>query len=181
MAGESELGHDPVASVATLYDQLGGEVPLRAIIERFVDRVFDDPMIGFFFARASRQRVKDKEFEFAAAHLGGPVTYTGRPIAEAHAKHPIMGGHFMRRLEILRQTLADFEAPAAVVEHWIANTETLRAAVTRHQGSDCSHEPAAPQTRLPLAQAVSQRRELPLVQSKSSANVPPKTSKGDAS
>ncbi len=165
--------------MTTLYDQLGGEAPLRAIIERFVDQVFEDPMIGFFFARASRERIKDKEFEFAAAHLGGPVVYSGRPIAQAHAAHPIMGGHFMRRLEILRQTLLEFRVPEAVFEHWVAHTEGLRSAVTKHQGSDCSHEPAAQLASNPEHPAKTQRRELPIASGK---QVPPaKTAKGDAS
>jgi hypothetical protein len=35
-----------------------------------VDRTFDDMMIGFFFARASRERVKEFEYQHAAAFLG---------------------------------------------------------------------------------------------------------------
>ena len=63
----------------TLFEQLGGEPALRAIVDRFVDRVFDDTLIGFHFAKANRARIKAKEYEFAAAHLGGDVEYTGRP------------------------------------------------------------------------------------------------------
>jgi truncated hemoglobin YjbI len=36
----------------TLYDQLGGEAKLRQIIDTFIDRVFEDRMIGFFFRNA---------------------------------------------------------------------------------------------------------------------------------
>ena len=50
----------------TLFEQLGGEPVLRGLVARFVDRMFDDPMIGFFFRKADRQRVKDKEYELAA-------------------------------------------------------------------------------------------------------------------
>lgn len=152
-------------SVITPFEQLGGELVLRRIIDRFVDRVFEDPMIGFFFASASRERIKEKEYEFAAAHLGAPVEYTGRPLPEAHARHPIMGGHFMRRYRILEQTLQESGAPPAVIERWLAHTEKLRPAITRHQGSDCAHEPAHPVTRLPLAftPTSAARRPLPLV------------------
>ena len=95
----------------TLFDELGGEARLRAIIERFVDKNVDDPMIGFFFQGVSRERLKQKEYEFAAQHLGAPIAYRGRPIAEAHGRHPIMGGQFMRRLQILKETLIDFDVP----------------------------------------------------------------------
>src|SRR5678816_1475458 len=105
----------------SMFEELGGEPVLRRITDRFVDRVFDDAMIGFFFRNASRDRIKEKEYEFAARHLGADVAYTGRPLAEAHAPHRIMGGQFMRRLVILRETLAEFDVPPHIVEHWLAH------------------------------------------------------------
>lgn len=148
----------------TLIEQLGGEARLRAIVERFVDRMFEDSMIGFFFARADRQRVKDKEFEFAAAHLGAPVAYTGRALPQAHSAHAIMGGHFMRRLEILKQTLAEFDVPSVVVEHWVANTEKLRSSITRDRGSECTDSSIGSSSAVPTPapRAPLRRRELPI-------------------
>ena len=125
----------------TLFEELGGEPVLRSIIARFVDRMFDDAMIGFFFRKADRQRVKDKEYELAAAHLGAPVEYTGRPIQAVHAVHPIMGGQFARRLTLLRQTLEEAGAPPVVIEHWLSHTESLRAQVTRDASGECVGPP----------------------------------------
>jgi hemoglobin len=122
---------------ATLFDELGGEQALRRIIDRFVDKVFDDPMIGFFFRAASRERVKEKEYEFAARHLGANLPYTGRPLREAHAAHPIMGGQFNRRLQILKDTLAEMHVPESVRAHWVENTEKLRAQITGDAGNAC--------------------------------------------
>lgn len=124
-------------SSTTLFDQLGGEPALRAIIDRFIDRVFDDMMIGFFFRNASRERVKAKEYEFAARHLGADVPYTGKSIRDAHASHPIMGGQFNRRLQILRETLEEMGVPENVRAHWLRHTEALRAQVTRDVGNAC--------------------------------------------
>lgn len=121
----------------TLFDELGGEPALRRIIDRFVDRVFDDVMIGFFFRHASRDRLKAKEYEFAAEHLGAGVEYSGRPLSAAHARHPIMGGQFMRRLQILKETLEEFAVPARVRQHWIEHTESLRPLITADEGGRC--------------------------------------------
>jgi hemoglobin len=120
-----------------MFDELGGEPVLRRIIDRFIDKVFDDTMIGFFFRNASRERIKEKEYEFAARHLGAGVEYTGRPLPEAHAAHRIMGGQFMRRLVILRETLDEFDVPPHIKEHWLAHTEKLRAAITGAPGTEC--------------------------------------------
>lgn len=130
-------------SEPTLYEELGGEPALRAIIDRFVDRVTTDIMIGFLFAKVDRERLKEKEFEFAARHLGAPMRYTGRPLDRVHRPHRILGGHFMRRLQILKETLQQFEAPARVVAHWVAHTERLRPVISDDTGSHCDQADAA--------------------------------------
>jgi hemoglobin len=127
---------------STLFDDLGGEPALRQIIDRFVDRVFDDVMIGFFFQNARRERIKQKEYEFAAKHLGADIEYTGRPIDETHRAHPIMGGQFARRLMILKETLDAAGAPEHVKAHWLAHTESLRSLVTADTGRECDPDRA---------------------------------------
>jgi hemoglobin len=126
----------------TLFEELGGEAALRPIIERFVDRVFDDVMIGFFFRNARRERVKAKEYEFAAKHLGADVEYTGRPLDEAHRAHPIMGGQFARRSMILKETLEEFHVPEHVKQHWLAHTESQRPLITTDRGRECDADRA---------------------------------------
>lgn len=131
------------AGTRSLFDELGGEPKLRAIVDDFVDRVFEDVLIGFLFRSANRERIKAKEYEHAAEHLGAPVRYSGRPLRQAHAPHPILGGHFARRLQILRETLADHGAPEAVIQHFVAHTESLRSEITRSEASDCDHDAIA--------------------------------------
>ena len=122
---------------ATLFEALGGEAVLRALIDRFVDRIFDDVMIGYLFRAADRGRVKEKEYEFAALHLGAKVAYSGRPLGEAHRAHRITGGQFMRRLQILKETLAAFHAPDHVTQHFIAHTLSLQGQITDNALDQC--------------------------------------------
>jgi len=127
------------ASMQTsFFEELGGAEPLRTIIDAFVDRVCDDTMIGFFFRRVNRDRLKQKEFEFAAQHLGADVVYSGRPLAEAHAAHPIMGGQFLRRLRILEQTLAEHQVSERVQKHWIDHTLSQRPLITGDAAGECN-------------------------------------------
>ena len=123
--------------MTTLFDQLGGEPVLRAIMDRFVDRVVTDPMIGYLFKKTNRRRLKVKEYEHAALHLGAAVTYTGRPIDTVHAPRPIRDGHFDRRLQLLKETLDEFNVPEEVRRHWIAHTESLRHQVVRQSEAEC--------------------------------------------
>ncbi len=114
-----------------------GEAKLRAVLTDFYARVFGDVMIGFLFAGKDRQRLIDKEYEFTAQLLGADVAYTGRPMRTAHAQSPIFGGHFERRLQILRETLADHAVDPEVVTAWIDHSYALRTQITRDQGSEC--------------------------------------------
>ncbi len=121
----------------SLFEQLGGERALRAIIDDFVDRCFDDTMIGFLFARAERERIKRFEYEHAARHLGAAVEYRGRPLDEVHRPHRIFGGQFDRRRQILIETLRDHDAPNEVVDAWISHQDSLRTLITRDPDSSC--------------------------------------------
>ena len=108
------------------FETLGGEEGLRAIVDRFVDRVFSDVMIGFIFRGKNEARIREMEYQLAAEQLGGPVVYGGRDIGQVHAPLPIMGGHFDRRRQILIDTLREYEVPEDVQEVWIAHVDRLR-------------------------------------------------------
>ena len=136
-----------------LFDQIG-ETKLRAVITDFYSRVFGDVMIGFLFEGKDRQRLIDKEYEFTAHFLGADVKYTGRPMRTAHAQSPIFGGHFERRLQILRETLRDHAVDPGVAQAWIDHTLALRSQITADKGSECkttSVLPVAPPVKDPDA------------------------------
>jgi truncated hemoglobin YjbI len=122
-----------------------GEDKLRAVITDFYSRVFGDIMIGFLFEGKPRQHLIDREYEFTANLLGADVKYTGRPLRTAHAQSPILGGHFERRLQILRETLRDHAVDPEVAQTWIDHTISLRDQITKDQGSECNDAaPLAP-------------------------------------
>ena len=127
------VGMEPSA-----FERVGGEAGLRAIIDDFVQRTTADVMIGFFFARVNRQRLAEMEYQHAAEHLGGGVPYAGRTMQEAHGAHRIMGGHFARRREILRQTLVAHGVPDDVQAAWLAHVDALRPQITPDRGSECA-------------------------------------------
>jgi hemoglobin len=121
---------------SALFDKIG-EATLRAVITDFYSRVFGDVMIGFLFEGKDRARLIEMEYQFTAQLLGADVKYTGRPMRAAHAQSPIFGGHFERRLQILRETLRDHGVDADVVTAWIDHSLALRAQITSDKGSEC--------------------------------------------
>jgi hemoglobin len=129
--------HNDGVLAPSRFEQLGGEIAVRRIISDFIDRVFADRMIGFFFRHADRERIKELEYQLAAAFLGAPLKYQGRPLGQVHAKHPIMGGHFARRKQILKETLDHHLVAEPIKAAWLQHTEDLRALITEQSGSDC--------------------------------------------
>lgn len=119
------------------YERLGGEAGLRALINDFVATVFDDVMIGFFFRKANRARIQEMEYQHAAEFLGGPVVYKGRPLAQAHKAHPIMGGQFARRKQLLKEAMERHSVPEDIVKKWLEHTESLREDITGDPGDEC--------------------------------------------
>ena len=114
-----------------------GESTLRSVVSDFIDRCYDDTMIGFLFARAERDRIKRFEYQHAAQLLGAEITYEGRPIAQAHAPHRILGGQFDRRRQILLETLRSHDISEPIVEAWLLHQDKLRSMITKDPDSNC--------------------------------------------
>lgn len=122
----------------TYFEQIGGAFSLSAIIDDFVERVCADTMIGFLFAKADKTRLKRMEYEHAAAFLGANVPYTGRELDRAHARHPILGGHFARRRTILEETLKRHGVAPDVIAAWLAHQDALRPLITKDDVTQCT-------------------------------------------
>jgi len=120
----------------TLFENIGPE-KLRAVLTEFYARIFDDQMIGFLFFGKDREQLIQREYEFTARFLGADIPYSGRPIRQAHAASPILGGHFARRLKILKDVMAAQGVDEEVQRVWIEHTNALREQVTRDSPNEC--------------------------------------------
>lgn len=113
----------------SLYDEIGGEAKVRAVLRLLYDMLFEDPMVGFLFAGKDKGRIVEQQVAFTCGFLGGPQGYSGRPLPEAHAALPLLPGHFDRRHRLLAQVLSDEEVPAQVSRAWLRIDESLRSSV----------------------------------------------------
>jgi len=129
--------------VRSLYEAVGGEASVRAILESLYERIFADPMIGFLFAGKDRQHIVERQVAFTCRFLGGPQRYEGLPLPEAHARLPLLPGHFDRRHHLLSQVLDERGVPDEVKRVWLRIDESLRPSVL------AAGEEARLRTRLP--------------------------------
>jgi len=79
----------------TLYDRLGGRETVAAILDDFVARVGADEGLKGRFGEADLAGMKERMADQICQLAGGPCTYSGRTMAEAHAGKGITNDEFM--------------------------------------------------------------------------------------
>lgn len=93
------------ANTPSLYERLGGEKMIAALIPAFYARVLADPELAPFFKHTSLEQLHEMQREFFTMATGGPIAYTGRPLAHVHHGRGITKHHFARFAEHLVETL----------------------------------------------------------------------------
>jgi hemoglobin len=95
----------------SLYDRLGGQPAITAVVDDFVGNVAADGRINGFFARTDIPRLKRLLVEQICSATGGPCTYTGRSMPAAHKGMNITDAQFGALVEDLQKTLNKFKVP----------------------------------------------------------------------
>lgn len=90
----------------TLYQRLGGQPAVVAVVDDFVANVADDPAIKQRFARTDVPKLKRLLVEQICEATGGGCKYSGRGMRESHrgmnittAEFNAMGGDMLKTLE----------------------------------------------------------------------------------
>jgi hemoglobin len=95
----------------SLYERLGGIDAIRAVVDDFVANVAADKRINGFFAHADIARLKRNLVDQICQGTGGPCTYTGRSMKDAHAGMGVRGRDFNALVADLGKTLKKFKVP----------------------------------------------------------------------
>ena len=96
---------------SSLYQRLGGMDAITAVVEDFRDRVAGDNRINLKFARTDLGRLTKMLIDQVCEATGGPCTYTGRGMKEAHAGMNVTNGEFDALVQDLVATLDHFKVP----------------------------------------------------------------------
>ncbi|WP_267643212.1 group I truncated hemoglobin [Haloarchaeobius amylolyticus] len=95
--------------MSTLYEQLGGEEGISAVVDSFYDRVLADDRVAHFFEDTDMQQQRAHQTQFLSSVAGGPVTYSGEEMDEAHDHLDIHQEHFEVIAELLEETMVEFD------------------------------------------------------------------------
>ncbi len=91
--------------MASLFDRLGGQDAITAVVDDFVGRCASDGRINGKFARSDIPRVKRMLVDQVCEASGGPRTYTGRNMKETHFGMGVTAGEFDALVEDLVASL----------------------------------------------------------------------------
>lgn len=107
----------------SLYERLGGEAAIQAVVDDFVGRISENPKVNITRKGSGRtewqatpanvERVKKLLVEQICAATGGPQKYSGRDMKTVHAGMNISHGEFDAAGADLKATLDKFKVPAA--------------------------------------------------------------------
>ena len=89
----------------TLYERLGGERGIDALIDAFYDRLLKEPEMATIFHNAPVERIRRMQKEFFAASLDGPARYSGGTLFSVHAGLRISQRLFTNYVHVLLDTL----------------------------------------------------------------------------
>jgi hemoglobin len=103
------------AAEVSIYEAIGGEPALVAVVDDFYARVLADPQLSGFFAGANMPKLKGRQVEFFAAALGGPDLYQGPGMREVHAGRGISQPDFDQVAFHLTTALVAAGVPAQII------------------------------------------------------------------
>ncbi len=120
----------------TLYDRIGGEKTVEALVDVFYERVLDDDELKPFFEDTSMDKLRRMQHEFFAAALDGPVQYTGRPLSYAHQGLGIKPSHIGRFVGHLLDVVKDHGLESGDVDDIISRINTYADEIVGGSGLD---------------------------------------------
>ena len=119
----------------SLYDRLGGIEAITAVVENFRDRVAADDRINRKFARTDLARLRKLLIDQVCEASGGPCSYTGRNMKDAHAGMGVTSGEFDALVEDLVATLNAFKVGQMEQDELLAILGPLKSEIVEVDGS----------------------------------------------
>ncbi|EPD67269.1 group I truncated hemoglobin [Streptomyces sp. HGB0020] len=104
---DTTAGTPAPAASPTLFEQLGGEEAVGAVVDLFYDKVLSDPDLQPYFTGVDLDRLKQHQRRFIGQALGATRPYFGRSMRRAHEHLAVTEDAFGRVVTHLAGALAE--------------------------------------------------------------------------
>jgi hemoglobin len=110
----------------SLYERLGGVDAITAVARAFDERAGKDDRINQKFARTNLDRLTKEFVDQLCQDTGGPCTYTGLSMTQAHTNMGVTNGEFDAFMEDLAAVLDDFKVGKAEQDELLSLLRPMR-------------------------------------------------------
>lgn len=111
----------PVAAAPpSLYQQLGGQPAIVAVVDRLVDNVAHDRRINRYFRHANIPRLKQGLVDQVCQATGGPCVYQGPPMRVVHHRMHVTSRAFNALVEDLVRAMDSLNVPKPLQQQLLA-------------------------------------------------------------
>ncbi len=121
------------AKAKSLYDRLGGLMPISVVVSDFIDALVPDSILNQNPAiDAARKRVPAEYLKYHVTAMvcqatGGPCQYHGRGMKESHTHLNITDKEWDRMVTIFKEILARHKVPAKETQELLDIVGTTKA------------------------------------------------------
>ncbi len=100
----------------SMYERLGGAAVIATAVNLLYEEILADEELAAYFRDTEMPKLKRHMALLLTSLLGGPNTYDGRSLAEAHAHLNVTSEHYDRVCSILRNLLLRLDAPSDIID-----------------------------------------------------------------
>ncbi len=115
------------------YARVGGGAAVRVVVDRFYELVIGDPTLAPYFVDSDLTNLKRHQVQLISHLLGGPVTYAGRELRDAHAGLAITPEAYGRVVEHLVGVLVDAGVPDDIIASLGGTLEAVQPDIVSQQ------------------------------------------------
>src|SRR5262247_1756786 len=141
------------APKASLFDRLGGQPAINAVVDDFATNVLNDPRVNKKFAKTDAPRLLANLKDFVCNATGGPCQYKGLSMKDSHKNMGTTAGEFGALVEDLVKTLNKFNVGATEQKELLTALGGLRNDIVESESTATGTDlPATFKPAPPLAE-----------------------------
>ncbi|GJL55920.1 MAG: hypothetical protein NPIRA02_30520 [Nitrospirales bacterium] len=113
----------------SLYERLGGYDAISAVVDVFLEKIWDDPIVGRYFigmGTDTRNQLRQKNKNLLCFNTGGPCKKINRPLQTTHEGLGITDQEFDIVAMHIASTLKEFKVLEKEFEEVMAKVGSLR-------------------------------------------------------
>ena len=104
------------AVAQSMFERYGGFAKVSRVVSAFYGKVLESADLAPFFENTDMRVQIDHQTKFIASLMGGPASYSDAELQRIHARLNISDRDFREIVELLTETLEDFDFEPADID-----------------------------------------------------------------